>query len=459
MIVPFFPAPYKDELLYSVLARCGSLLSACGPKALMRKFYGNASAIATVDLPNRVNDLAVCLDLPNVDGTSLVETHTLYRYYTAFQTQQRRDKALLAMLGDAGSVQFTLGISTFRTLRPTHLQFCPLCMKDALQDYGFFYWHRAHQLPGVLVCAAHGCRLRRSLVRISAVNRHEYIAASLSNCPSNAAGITSPLRGSIIDQATDFSRRSAAILECATPAVSPQEIRDGYRERLRSIGLVKGKHKVRQTWLAEAMTQTLGTLLDRMTGVDLNAACETWLASLTRTSAGAHPPAQHILLRMLLDEWETCSDDWRATKLEAIAEAASPHPTTSFSLEWDVIDRDYSIKMRRRAQILRRRSPPVRVSLAAVERPLGGRDWLAKRRDRMPISVRAARDIIESVSAFRHRRMRWHLDRCACEGVTDPWTVVRRAGLPGSFIDTVKAALPLHVGLARVPRAVFRDPD
>ena len=87
----------------------------------MRQFYGNASAIATVDLPNRVNDLAVCLGLPNVDGTSLVETHTLYRYYTAFQTQQRRDKALLAMLGDAGSVQFTLGISTFRTLRPTHL--------------------------------------------------------------------------------------------------------------------------------------------------------------------------------------------------------------------------------------------------------------------------------------------------------------------------------------------------
>ncbi len=421
----------------------------------MRQFYGNASAIATIDLPNRVNDLAARLCLPNHDGNSLVEKHTLYRYYTAFQTQERRDKALAAMLGNGGSVQFTLGISTFRTLRPTHLQFCPQCMEEALQYHGFFYWHQVHQLPGVLICAAHGCRLRRSLVRMAAVNRHEYIAASPSNCPPSAAAVTSPLRGSIVDRAIDFSRRSAAILHGATPAVSCEEIRDGYRERLRSIGLVKGRHKVRQASLAEAMSQAFGTLLDRMSGVDLDASRETWLASLTRTSASAHPPAQHIVLRMLLDEWEARSDDWRAKRLEMIAETASPLPTTSFPPELESIDRDYSIKMRRRAQILKRRSPPVRVSLAAVEQSLGGRDWLAKRRDRMPISVRAAKDIVEPVKAFRLRRMRWHLDRCAFEGISDPWIVLRRAGLPGSFIGAVKAALPKRISLARVPRAQF----
>lgn len=458
MTIPFFPAPLDGELLYSVLARCGDLLAPSGPKTLMRHLYGNASTIATMDMPNRVERLAARLGLPIGEGRTLVERHTLYRYYTAFQPQDRRTKALSAMLGHAGSVQFTLGISTFRTLRPTHLQFCPACDEAALRDHGFLLWRMAHQLPGVLVCSMHGCRLRQSLVRISAINRHEYVAASRSNCPLRAAAITAPLPGSIIDDATEFGRRSASLLRRETPAVERADISNGYRERLRSIGLVRGRHKVRQAWLAEAMTQALGALLNRITGANLEASCETWLASITRTSAGAHPPAQHILLQMLLDGWEARSEDWRAKNVRAISGTATlMQPTSRSSLDWEAIDRDYSIRIRRRAHILRHRSPPVRVSLAAVERALGGRDWLAKRRDRMPISVRAAEDVSEAVEAFRHRRMRWHLYRCAREGVDDPWVVVRRAGLPGSFIDTVKAALPVHVGLARLPRAMVRN--
>ncbi|MBQ7348011.1 MAG: TniQ family protein [Clostridia bacterium] len=51
-----------------------------------------------------------------------------------------------------------------KLLSPTHvmiseLRFCPLCQKDDLDRHGYFYYHRAHQMPGVTVCHKHGCAL------------------------------------------------------------------------------------------------------------------------------------------------------------------------------------------------------------------------------------------------------------------------------------------------------------
>lgn len=36
------------------------------------------------------------------------------------------------------------------------LHFCPECMQEEQSKYGFFYYHRAHQMPGVTVCHLHG---------------------------------------------------------------------------------------------------------------------------------------------------------------------------------------------------------------------------------------------------------------------------------------------------------------
>ena len=39
------------------------------------------------------------------------------------------------------------------------LHFCSECMQEEKIKYGFFYYHRAHQMPGVTVCHLHGCTL------------------------------------------------------------------------------------------------------------------------------------------------------------------------------------------------------------------------------------------------------------------------------------------------------------
>ena len=41
------------------------------------------------------------------------------------------------------------------------LNLCPQCQADDIQANGFFYYRRAHQMPGVTVCHKHGCALQR----------------------------------------------------------------------------------------------------------------------------------------------------------------------------------------------------------------------------------------------------------------------------------------------------------
>lgn len=43
----------------------------------------------------------------------------------------------------------------------SELHICPQCMEEDIKRKGFFYYHRAHQMPGVSVCYKHNCRLKK----------------------------------------------------------------------------------------------------------------------------------------------------------------------------------------------------------------------------------------------------------------------------------------------------------
>ena len=441
MTLAFFAPPLPGELLYSALARNGVLRGLDSPKAVMGELFGRPSTIATVDLPNSLASLLGRVPAWNARADDVIGQHTLFRYYTAFQPRERRTAARRAMMGVSGSLHFMLGVSTFRTSRPSHLQFCPLCLDEAEADHGFLHWRVEHQLPGVLVCAGHGSRLRRSVVRLSSVNRHAYVPASRDVCPADCEALTPILRGRAFDLALELSRRSSAVIARAAPARTREEVRDGYRARLTGIGLVRGRHKVEQARLEVAFSDHFGDLLGKLEGVDLAAGSETWLNSIVRSSSGAHPPLQHLLLQMFLDASSASAIGAHGEVVERTipGRAVEKRSASRVATDWRRVDRDYSIEIRKRAQLLKRVSPPVRVTAASIERGLKGRDWLAKRRAKLPVSDSAIKEVAEDIDGFRMRRMRWHVRACVSEGMFDPWIVMRRAGLPPGFIDTVRA--------------------
>src|SRR5207248_8301428 len=56
--------------------------------------------------------------------------------------------------------------------------FCPKCVAEDRQNFGECYWHRVHQVPGVLVCPAHGDTLLNSDAPArNARTKYEFIPA------------------------------------------------------------------------------------------------------------------------------------------------------------------------------------------------------------------------------------------------------------------------------------------
>jgi len=447
MMLGYFPSPRPGELLYSVLARYSAALGSAGPKAIMRNVFDRANAIATTDLPNDLASLVKRLPTEfGIGCDELIERHTLFPYYTAFQSAAIKERARSSMTGIGGSLHLQLGISTFKVPRPAALQFCPECLPEMHLLWGTLHWRIAHQLPGVLVCADHGSRLRRSPVNLVSANRHHFAPAGEYSCPPGSPPIVAPLSGAERDHAIMLAEASVALLNGQTEYDSLDQIRDDYRASLARIGLVRGRLKIDQRSLEERLRAHYGSFLERVEGIQLDGAgVETWLASLVRTSTGAQPPLQHLVLRAFIG----AQPDVPVTPALPYKPRFRDRPMTVGRrtrparprLDWDRIDREYATELSRVADEVRGLQPPRRVTLAAIESRLGRRDWLHKRVKKLPLSAVAAAGVIESTGAFQLRRLEWHVHRAVDQGLADPWIVLRRAGLSGKHISVARTML------------------
>ena len=121
--------------------------------------------------------------------------------------------------------------------------------------------------------------------------------------------------------------------------------------------------------------------------------------------------------------------------------------------DWRSIDLAYAARLREGAARIRRLEPPTRVTVASVERLFGRRDWLVKRRAKLPLSCSAASVLTEDIRSFQLRRLRWHATRCRAEGVFDPWVLLRRAGLTGCLIDQARHELRTDIAPSEIRAA------
>ena len=173
-----FPAPYPDELLYSVVARYGRRFRFPNRKSLGQTFFGTRNAVAVADLPTRLGALAAAI--PDQFGMSvewLIDEHTLFPYYAPFLPRERVERLREAMRG-SGDVHLRAGIAASRVRPSEWLRYCPVCAAEDRATYGERYWHRLHQVSGVEVCHRHQVRLEESPVRTFVRReRHCFIAA------------------------------------------------------------------------------------------------------------------------------------------------------------------------------------------------------------------------------------------------------------------------------------------
>ncbi|WP_018416537.1 TnsD family Tn7-like transposition protein [Teredinibacter turnerae] len=186
----YFPAPYNDELLYSLIGRYGLHTGLVGnQRALVREVFSSPTAVAVPDLPSHLNALVKNLQL--VWPTSVIElinSFTLAPIYLPFLSQQQAKKIICSMSSaSGGDIHTRCGLAASAIKMQEYFHYCPKCMKEQKRDHGEHYWRRAHQLPGIAYCGLHSCLLGNSTIHFHPKEKHRYFAAAAAvlDTPSN----------------------------------------------------------------------------------------------------------------------------------------------------------------------------------------------------------------------------------------------------------------------------------
>lgn len=179
----FFPAPYPDELFYSVLCRYHMRCGVPSTGATNREI-GGFKIGQNVYLPQTIGRLSATI--PPETGLSaeyfLMET-TIFPYIKPFLREDRaRKSAEILTSNKPENTRNATGFSRLELSKWKYLRYCGECWQDDLLIHGEAYWHRLHLIPGVMVCPIHGVEIMDSKVLIANITREFYPAAfSLSS--------------------------------------------------------------------------------------------------------------------------------------------------------------------------------------------------------------------------------------------------------------------------------------
>jgi len=140
-MVTFFPVPYKDELLYSVLARYHIRSGNVSIKATQKDIYGTDSVTAIMDLPSHIYRIMENLPVGHhYTSEYLITNHTLYPFYAAFLPSERAAKIKESMIGDnGGSIYNRIGQMASSVKFNQYFKFCPQCADEEMYNLGELY--------------------------------------------------------------------------------------------------------------------------------------------------------------------------------------------------------------------------------------------------------------------------------------------------------------------------------
>lgn len=199
-----FPLPYRDELLYSVIARYGVHQGIISPKELLDDVYNDRKIVATVDLPSHVNKISSLY--PQRKATSSIEliySYTLFPLYAPFVDDQRRKKCIKFMQREAkGSTHLSLGVAASRIKQPRWLRYCPSCLVNQKETFGEYYWLRNFQVSGADSCFLHGELVDSNLFR-HPDHKHEYSPATHYSCKIEVNQQPNSPQSDLITQSVD----------------------------------------------------------------------------------------------------------------------------------------------------------------------------------------------------------------------------------------------------------------
>lgn len=152
-------APLEDEDLYSYISR---IAFANGFETVDDFFKASADVSASsrkgYDLFEYLKYIPQALNLDAESFLELVSKTSALNYICAFLTSASQGTLVNNIFGN-GELFKTIRKHAVYTYSNNSLRSCPKCRQADIEEHGFFWFRRAHQLPGVSMCHEHGVSL------------------------------------------------------------------------------------------------------------------------------------------------------------------------------------------------------------------------------------------------------------------------------------------------------------
>lgn len=300
--IGYFPAPYPEEIIYSVLARYSRYVGHPKPDRLNTLLFGRAYYRCNIEFSSRLGLLAS--KLPNPDALTadtMLFGHTMFPYYASFMKPARRAAAIAARISPEGSTT-PLIVNRWKWLQVDKtLRFCPKCVVRMHADQGELYWRRDHQIPTVLLCPDHDEVLLRA--DMSAAGVGGWCAATSATCPDSAEPLVDALTEADRRTLLEIAKRSLALLRDNQSVICRTTDRVGYRELLVAKGLGRGSTFGGPSEIHKALLRRFGHL--RRFWPEIFDATEVKgsgaIHRIGGTGGEVTHPIMHILIAMMLE--------------------------------------------------------------------------------------------------------------------------------------------------------------
>lgn len=299
-MMPFFPIPYRDEILYSILARYHIRAGNLSYKTTMQEVFSSKTATAVLDLPCNIQNLIN--NMPpgsKLTAEEIINKYSLLPFYGAFLPPERVNQIRSSMLGNRGGDIYSRGgIMAGGIVLNRFLKFCPKCSEEDLLNHGEMYWHRFHQIPCV-ICPEHGIPLQDSSVMTDGFNKHEFTAANPINCAIKEEGCLSNI---VIQHLLNLSLDIKYLLDNSLTNREIKWFKSQYIELLKEKRYANVNGKLYRKKLLKDFIDFYGSdfLEYVQSGININSNTN-WLTDMLYNKERTAHPIRHLLLIRFLE--------------------------------------------------------------------------------------------------------------------------------------------------------------
>jgi hypothetical protein len=294
----FFPTALPDETLHSRISRYHRLSGNWQERQTLDEIFGTHLLVATANLPSHLSALLAALpEHAQLSMVQLIDSATVLPYFRPFLSLGQATQCFQAMASqNACGMKIGIGLVASRIGARNAFRFCRQCRAEDEQLHGSAYWHRAHSLPGVLVCHRHKNVLMELGASLVHLHRHRLFLPTDSWVEKGTSAARVPVTH--LEELFRLATSSATLLAMPMPPIPAPLLRFFYREKAAAQGWIDHHGRIRCAAIVHASNH-FG--LAQVPDADLKFCAQPhWIFKLLYKHRTAMHPLKHLALLTLL---------------------------------------------------------------------------------------------------------------------------------------------------------------